>query len=230
MITDHVKTIFCNGVANTYEDARRGAKAIGQIMGRPVECFYNNAHHDLLFGTTTALAGTGLSLLAAHPLPLMIVGSRSQSLVERRKTQCAAAMAEKIRTDLQNHPLNQVVLVLHSQGRDIGDLALRRLSRQERQRISVVTLGSSPIAEKAAAKVTNLQQKGDLVPAFMKLRDSAMHLINLNFFPSKREIHSIEGNGHSLASYLRHPHVQRCLMDEHSRSVQKVAEQAQIKI
>lgn len=216
-IQNHIKTLFCNGVANTYQDAQASALAISKILGHPVECCYNNGLYDLGFGAQTALAGTGLSLFSSHPFPLLFLGSRFQSLVEKRKSKCALLMAHQIKTHLNEDPLNRIFLILHSQGRDIGNQALRYLSLQQRSRIKVLTLGSSPIAKKAAAHVINLKQKGDLVPFFMQIRDRVSQLANLKLFPTKRETLKVQGSSHSLASYLNHPKVQHYLRTEHSQ-------------
>jgi hypothetical protein len=116
-------------------------------------------------------------------------------------------MAKTIRAHLQENPDNRIFLILHSQGRDIGNEALRFLSLKERKQIKVLTLGSSPIAKKAAAQVINLQKKGDPVPRLMYLRDRVAQLAHLKFFPAQRERLLIPGFGHSLNSYLNHPSV-----------------------
>lgn len=224
--TQHVKTIFCNGLANTYEDARTGAQAISQILGRPVDFCYNNGPNDLLFGTTSALAGASLSLLTANSLPLVLVGAGSKTLIEKRKAHCAERMVEQIRLSLREHPFNRVVLILHSQGRGIGEKALNQLALQEKRRITVVTLGSSPITEQSAAKVINLRQKGDLVPTFMGIRDDIAYWLNFNFYPPKKRSYLINGNAHSLSSYLHHPGVQSHLIHEYARCTDDVAQQA----
>jgi hypothetical protein len=202
LTSDHLKTIYCNGLANTYADAVASAKAISTLLGRPVECCYNNALNDLLFG---------MAFFTFLPLHCVGMGLQSRSVVEKRKALCALALAQKIRLFLQEHPLNRIVLIVHSQGRDIGNVALKFLEHGEKKRISVVTLGSSPIAAQAAGKVINLQQRGDPIPRLMHLRDTVKNVVHLNFSPLEKEVYRIEGYGHYLASYLELAPVQETL-------------------
>jgi hypothetical protein len=135
----------------------------------------------------------------------------SWSIVEQKKGLCAKQIAEKVQAYLQESPHMQVLLILHSQGRDIGVLALQRLSIEEKMRMTVVTLGSSPIAANAAKKVMNLRLRQDPIPVVMEMRDKIKKIVHLDFSREKSEKMVVDGKGHFLSTYLEKQQVQETL-------------------
>jgi esterase/lipase superfamily enzyme len=187
-LSDQFMVIFCNGLNNSFADAQKSAKALHLAIGRPVFCCYNDS-----------LGKTLLSTVARW------------SIVEQRKEICARRLAEQVQAYLQQSPNMQVLLILHSQGRDIGVLALQKLSIEEKMRMTVVTLGSSPIAADGAKKVINLRLRKDPIPLVMEARDKIKKIVHLDFSREKSEKMVVDGKGHFLSTYLEKQQVQETL-------------------
>lgn len=184
-------TIFyCNGICNTWESANQTKDYLAARIKAPVELHFNDSTPSDKFGTAivcgalgvvgtavsgfflaktwkeknivgTLAAGTGLTASVV----LLIISLCIFKEIQERKEQLAEELKDKMIKQLDAKPNSRVLLILHSQGAEIGDNARKKMPLNYRNRIDVITLGGkNHILPEDEGRVSNLTYKADWVP------------------------------------------------------------------
>ena len=118
------------------------------------------------------------------------------------KNHSAQALADKASAFLDENPFANLTLVFHSQGSDIGQRALDRLTSYKR-RIHVVTIGGMvDIPDAFAKRVVNFDNQGDMISQFAKKVFSK---------PLPATKVTMRGTSHDSSAYLSSSPVQRTI-------------------
>src|SRR5579872_2036428 len=189
------RVFFCNGMNNSRQDALKFCRLFQEKLGIQPELIYNDATTPgrtnkiakFTLGTTLLnVAGATLALAVFPPAALAFAGTTIASgvcvgeelhQIQHDKMDVSREMAQKVGLYLRSNPGARAVLVAHSQGVHVTDMALEQL-RDVRHRIRVITLGGMvSICGKRAERVFNLINRGDsvagkLAPAYVGMLGS----------------------------------------------------------
>jgi hypothetical protein len=189
----HLSVIYVNGIRTSEESAKTQAEDIGKLMGMPVTLHYNEGTSDHV----TVVKN-------------IIFGELKKGFVEvkGRKRIVASLLKKDIKSFLKQDQYNRVLLIMHSQGSDVGLRAIGDFDEKSQHlfKIRRVVLGGNPIA------VVNVRsdvftRKGDRIPLIMReIRDRGILGDDVNRSHCEVEIlprNSICVGNHLLSNYLK---------------------------
>lgn len=259
-VSSTARIYYVNGVDNTSRTTQAYARRLHHLADHvPCYGFFNDAtpsdriRHYKMAGIATAvgaLASAALALIfppagiAATAAVGVTAGVTTRNEIENVqdiKEDAARELAEDIKNFLRINPHHHVVLVGHSQGTHVVDLALGLLQNY-RDRISVIGIGGLvSICASKAARVSQFVNQGDRVASSYAqtylshvLVNRAPHLItdcNRRERPTTRHTRHL---GHSANDYLDNPDFVSTLKkfvrvspsDERAQRVQRAAARA----
>lgn len=218
MTVPRIGYFYVNGVLPTEDINNKTISKIKDII-KNSDCFNNSAVYLFLNDSVTVHRFYAVALqggIAVIPALMGEIGSVRENLmtvatfhsrqVEKQVDQMAKTLAERVSAFLLADSSRVVNLVLHSQGADIGQKAIKILE-EHKDRIRVVTLGGKQtISPEACAAVVNFQFHNDLVSKTARkfFKDSGNSVIVLQ---SKKEYE------HDALAYLENHDVQKALVD-----------------
>lgn len=191
-LAPRIQTFLCTGVGNEENDTDDHCVLFHREYGVRPKPIYNEATtkerlHKLAGGgaalTSLNVIGGAISALTIPILAPLFLGTAAASGavigqeirdIQDDKMDIARKMANKVKNFLKNNPGSHVLLIGHSQGAHITDLALDYLQHLH-DRIRVITIGGLvKICQRKAKHVINVVNKGDTVankyaPAYAKL-------------------------------------------------------------
>jgi hypothetical protein len=227
----HIKAIFVNGIFNSEEAAEEAAESIEEIVKCPAESFYNDSSCDVARIAMDAFASvvTGVLSGAFNGIRTAVTSFvTSQSKINQRKEKTAQELAYEIKSFLKTHRYNRLMLIGHSQGRDICAEALDLLKEKYTNKTYVMTLGSAPIDQDAAKEVENFVHKNDLVPSVMKGRDMVTNRRQYQ----QANITVLKGDedpitSHTLGNYLEYVKVEKKLRSMEKKMIGVIKRKAE---
>ncbi len=227
-VTDAVtgKILYCNGMTTSHELALSHTRTISQLTGLEVELHYNDTVSSVKALRVTGKIGLGClaigyalvsrgrwiaRAIGFSGVASYVSGVMDLNKIEAKKNASARWMASRVRTYLDIHPMNHMTLILHSQGADIGHLALEQLSPYK-NRINVVTIGGMiDIPDRLALRVVNFVNDNDMIA----------HLSKTLFDPktgpkTKIQIPDTKSpylDSHYSSDYLERPQVRKTIQE-----------------
>ena len=221
------QVIYVNGMTTGYVDAHNVSQQIAKLLGKDVDLIHNNttfAHEatqattKLFFGIVGALyallcdkeskqkkaVATGVGIGSGF---LIVSGASDFHSINMRKNEKATEIATRVIHYLQTDRSSEVTLVVHSQGADITQCALKRLDRSLRGRINVITIGGAVEIPPFVKSVKNFRHKNDLISHVAA---------SVKSFGVPASVTSLKGRCqtgfcHGATDYIAHPAVQEAL-------------------
>jgi hypothetical protein len=173
------KIVYCNGMTTSHELALDHVRTIKELTGVEVELHYNNTTSSKKalkitgkFGIAClaiayAIASRG-RMIGLAGIASFIAGVMDFNKIEKEKNDSAKLMAIRVAAYLDANPLHHMLLILHSQGADIGHRALEKLSAYK-HRINVVAIGGMiDIPDGLALRVVNFVNDNDMITHISK--------------------------------------------------------------
>jgi len=183
------KIFYINGMIAPLDDAQAHADEIQRIASAEVELHYNDttpkditvamvvktlAGAVLLGGAVGYKKKTSREKKVAIVVGAVGVGLICSALydynqIQNKKNESAQQLASKVVRHLKDPSrLGNVILILHSQGADIGIRAIERL-QDYKDRIDVITIGGMvDIPNEFANRVVNFVDEKDMIARFAK--------------------------------------------------------------
>ena len=247
-IDRHVGVFFCNGLNVDRQEARKNADEIEDILNAEVIHPYNDGTKDLKIGARNTLPVTTLTAFAGGfifgPVGGLfggIVGglalkkslielNKSLHEIDKNKNGRSHKLAQLIQNFLEQNPLNRTLLILHSQGRDVGRKALKILSPKYIVRIRTVVLGALPII-KLNFRVKNFRNFLDYVPTLQYIKDRFFLGKNPKIIPPffDENVTFLFNKGHSVHGYLSQEKVATCIRKERNYFLEEIGKILKIK-
>lgn len=225
-----VGVYYVNGMMRDEKNVEDVRKTIGRITGANVDVQTNDSADTKRVVTAVALVILG-AILVAHAIKqeakgngdklsrvagfvgalAIIKGLSDYNKIQDEKNAIAAALAGRVLKHLSENRSNKALLVLHSQGADVGYRALQSLSHHK-DRIKVVTLGPMTTIPKNMGKmVTNFKFCNDHISRVVA---SPFETIRKCKDGQERDVTFLKGNGllaHNADIYLKNSTVQNTL-------------------
>lgn len=183
---------YTNGIMTEKAAAEEFCETLSGLTGSEVRLHYNGTTPTMsvvefttLVGAAGLAGGIGLYGLSdeerrkkkeQYALVLLVAAAfvywahNSYDAIQERKKDSAHSLSQKIIAHLTTHPFNEVMLVLHSQGVEIGEWALGEVPRVLQRRIKVAAMGGKvDIPSVGLKKVVNFENRDDLIARFAKV-------------------------------------------------------------
>lgn len=231
---------YCNGMNTTKTSARAAANKLAKGAALPIILHYNKAtgpaltHAMMTEAGVAVVAGLGLglgsmavkdkktkqmmqALAIIIPIALITTIAIQYTQIQKAKNQEARVLAERVIKHLESDPKAKALLILHSQGADVGNRALKHHLTAYKDRIDVITIGPAVrIPEERARHVVNIQNKGDVISK------CAIAVNELKSSGRKRLHHIVKsecktGACHGTEDYLEESHVATAIIQHLGR-------------